>query len=421
MPRKPTGQVLERPGKGGTTYALRFRAYGQREYLTLGSSAEGWSRPRAEEELENTLADVRRGIWRPHEPEPASEPVQEPTFHEFASEWYAGVELGLGERTRIDYTWRLSNHLLPHFAGMPLSAISVEEVDRYRRAKERERAALVRARAEQAKLPADERKRLPRPLSNGSINKTIRLLAAVLEQAVEYEKLDRNPAKGKRRLLKESKPSRSYLQPPQVAALIAAASSLDAEARDGDTGRRQPLLATLTLAGLRIGEALDLRWSDVNLAGRKLRVVEAKTDAGVREVDVSPTLAELLSEYRTRVGRSEFVFPTSAGKRDGASNVRNRFLARSVERANDALVAEGGEPITHVTPHSLRRTFASLLLAARADVPYVMAQLGHNDPKMTLGVYAKVIASKTDHGAELDALVGAADWAQADALVPVSA
>jgi hypothetical protein len=40
-----------------------------------------------------------------------------------------------------------------------------------------------------------------------------------------------------------------------------------------------------------------------------------------------------------------------------------------------------------------------------------MAQVGHNDPKMTLGVYAQVIASRTDHGAALDGLVGASDWA----------
>jgi hypothetical protein len=41
-------------------------------------------------------------------------------------------------------------------------------------------------------------------------------------------------------------------------------------------------------------------------------------------------------------------------------------------------------------------------------VPYVMAQAGHTDPKMTLGLYAKVIASKTDHGAALDGIVKAA-------------
>lgn len=35
---------------------------------------------------------------------------------------------------------------------------------------------------------------------------------------------------------------------------------------------------------------------------------------------------------------------------------------------------------------------------------------GHTDPKMTLGLYAQVIASKTDHGAVLDGIVNAADW-----------
>jgi len=119
----------------------------------------------------------------------------------------------LGERTKVDL-WRLSNHLLPYFARMPLSAITVEQVDRYRRSKERERAALSRAREANDKLPPDKRERLPRPLSNSSINKTIRLLATILEQAVEYGHVERNVASGRKRLLKEPKPSRSYLQPP---------------------------------------------------------------------------------------------------------------------------------------------------------------------------------------------------------------
>jgi len=46
-----------------------------------------------------------------------------------------------------------------------------------------------------------------------------------------------------------------------------------------------------------------------------------------------------------------------------------------------------------------------LLLAAGADVPYVMAQAGHTDPKMTLGPYTQVIASRTDHGAAMDGLI----------------
>ena len=90
--------------------------------------------------------------------------------------------------------------------------------------------------------------------------------------------------------------------------------------------------------------------------------------------------------------------------------MRNRYLSSAVDRANAGLERDGADPIGHLTPHSLRRTFASLLLATGADVPCVMAQLGHADPAMTLGVYAKVIASKTDHGAALDDLVGASTW-----------
>ena len=42
-----------------------------------------------------------------------------------------------------------------------------------------------------------------------------------------------------------------------------------------------------------------------------------------------------------------------------------------------------------VTPHTLRRTFASLCFFAGRDLRWVMGQLGHEDPRMTLGVYAQ--------------------------------
>lgn len=131
---------------------------------------------------------------------------------------------------------------------------------------------------------------------------------------------------------------------------------------------------------------------------------------------MTPALQELLADYRSRspyTQRGDFVFPTSAGKRDNPSNVRNRFLDSAAKLANTDLKAAGCEPLPDVTLHSLRRTFISLLLAAGADVPYVMAQAGHTDPKMTLGLYAQVIASRTDHGAALDDLIEARSLAAA--------
>ena len=58
-----------------------------------------------------------------------------------------------------------------------------------------------------------------------------------------------------------------------------------------------------------------------------------------------------------------------------------------------------------MTPHSLRRTFASVLLSLGEEVPYVMEQLGHTDPKVTLGIYARVMRRSEGDRERLRALV----------------
>ena len=101
------------------------------------------------------------------------------------------------------------------------------------------------------------------------------------------------------------------------------------------------------------------------------------------------------------------MFCTRSGRAHNRSNVRRRVLVRANERLREA-----GEPLLPaLSPHALRHTFASLLFEAGATVPYVMAQLGHADPKVTLGIYAHVLRRKGDTGERLDALVRAADWA----------
>jgi len=381
MARRATGAVLEREGKRGRTYALRFRAGGERRYVTLGTAEDGWTRARAEEELQNVLADVRRGIWRP--PAPVVEaPRPAPSFHEFASEWLEGRRHGLAERTVEFYAWALSNHLLPFFARHRLGAITVEEVDRYRSGKVREGR-----------------------LSARSINKTIALLAQVLEAAEEYGHLDRNPARGRRRRLKSDSPRRQFLEAEQVAALLEAA------------GEHRALLATAILAGgLRVSELTALRWRDVNLAAGRLRVVASKTAAGVREVDLAPELLDELKLHRHRASVAapdDFVFPTRQGTRRDRNAVRNRVLRPAIERANAALAERGRELIPeNLTFHSLRHTYASLMAEAGVDAAYTMAQMGHADARLTLSVYTHVGRRREAGNARLGALLAGADWAQ---------
>ncbi len=135
MPRPTTGQVVERVRKTGTVYAIRFPAYGNREYLTLGTKAEGWSKAKAEDELANVLADVRRGIWQPPTPETGESPAEVPTFHRFATDWLGARQPELRPRTVKDYTWSLSHHLLPFFKDYRLDEIDAALVDRFKTAK----------------------------------------------------------------------------------------------------------------------------------------------------------------------------------------------------------------------------------------------------------------------------------------------
>ncbi len=118
-------------------------------------------------------------------------------------------------------------------------------------------------------------------LSANVVNKTLTRLAQVLEVAVEYGYLDRNPARGRQRRLKATKPKRTWLEPEQVAPLLDAAGAIDADRRSDDPGGRRAMPATLILAGLRIGELIALRWRDIDLASGRLTVGEARrTPAG---------------------------------------------------------------------------------------------------------------------------------------------
>jgi integrase len=389
-PKGPKGEVVRNPVRGGFAYALRFSANGKRRYVSLGRPDDGWSDERAQAELANVLADVRRGIWRPYVP-PIVEAQEDPTFHEFATAWFESVKPELRPETVTTYENHLRVHLLPFFKSHRLSQISVGEVDRYRESKVREKV-----------------------LAASTINKTITRLGQILEVAVERELMTRNPATvgGKRRKVKAPAPRRAYLdRAEQIVALLDAAGELDAEARANAKINRRAMLATLTFAGLRISELVALDWADVDLAAGRLRVRQSKTDAGVRHVDLLPVLAgELRALKAARLPRpAEPVFPNAAGVRFNRKRIGTRVLGcpestsgpgvGAIGRANARLEAGGLSALPEgLTPHALRRTYASVLFALGRPAPYVMAQIGHTDATMTLGLYAKVMnTSEVDH------------------------
>jgi integrase len=383
---RPQGRVVERESRDGTTYAIRFMAAGRRRFQTLGTSAQGWTHARAQTELQNALADVRRGIWQP----PAAAAVEvvrsdDPTFHEFASEWFDAHQGEWRDGTRLDYRRQLSHHLLPFFERHRLAQITISEVDRYRAAKVKQGT-----------------------LSATTINKTITRLAQILELAVEYGHIPANPAKGQRRRVKATRKPPVWLDSAeQISALLDAAGELDRELKTRTP--RRVILSTLVFAGLRIGELCELRWRDVDLAGGTISVRESKTDAGVRKVDLLPVLQDELASYKARVlaESNSRVFATSSGGAMNPSNIRTRIVDVAVDRANERLASAGSVPLPDgLSPHKLRHTFCSLLVALGTDAGVVMDQLGHTDPGFTLRVYRHGMRRDQASRDELRRLVG---------------
>jgi integrase len=389
MARKATGSVVERRTQEGIVYALRFRALGQRRYVTLGTAAEGYTRKRAEDELERTMAQVRLGIWRPDDeaaadPKPAE--LRDPTFHEYASEWFEleRYRKGWAAKTITGYTYHLSHQLLPFFGPKRLSEITPKMIDTYT-------AAMRRARE-------DGRHNM----SDRTLNDGLTRLAQILEAAVEDEEiaLDRNPASSRKRRIRTGKPKRALLdRASQLEALLEAAKQVDRNPRlrkRRGLPRAYTMVLVLAFTGLRLSEFLALEWRDIDLANRRLIVRESKTDAGrLRYIGLFPLVLDALAEYKAwfpNARPTDLVWPSRAGTQMLQSNFRTRIYGPVVRTANATLAAVGEPPLPeHLSPHGMRRTFASVMYALRYPETTTMASLGHASSALTLEVYARPI------------------------------
>ena len=415
--RRATGQLVVTKTKAGTRYAVRFRHDGRRFQRTLGYNSDGMTKQKALAEIERLMSRLFLGDWDPAQDgqEPERETPEEETFDEYVlgredSKEPGWLEKrvasggrdgdGLSESGEADLL-QCVDHLRAWFGSLRLSEITTEEVENFVHAKKTSPRGGKGPRAEE-------------PLSGTYVRKMVRVLSAVLRDAVRHDRIPRNPAEDVRVKAPRFKGT-SLDRADAISALLAAAGEIDAARRDR-RGHGRPLLATLLYAGLRIDEALSLRWRDVNLAAGYLRIGRAKTEAGIREVDLLPPLREEIAVLRALrfpegavADEGALVYGTRTGGKESPSNIRNRILRPATERANAVLAAEGKEPMPPLTPHSLRRTFASLLVATGADPLHVADQLGHTDPGLSLRVYAQTVKRKDGALEALRALVEGAD------------
>lgn len=157
------------------------------------------------------------------------------------------------------------------------------------------------------------------------------------------------------------------------------------------------MVASLGLAGLRISELMDLKVAQVDLTRGRFKLADAKTEAGVREVEITLYLRdELLEHAMDRRARglphepSDHFFGTSTGRRRDPDRFRDRILIRAVERASAGRADDSLPPLPEITPHSLRRTWATFAAMIGRDPKWIAAQIGHVSPAFTFSVYQQV-------------------------------
>lgn len=122
--------------------------------------------------------------------------------------------------------------------------------------------------------------------------------------------------------------------------------------------------------GMRRGEILGLRWCQLDLSARTIRLDKTKSGKP-RIVPINGYLFDILMRQKEKSGSSEFVFPNPSTSKP----------FRDVKRAFNKASTDAG--IEGLRFHDLRHTFASRLVAAGVDLITVKDLLGHHSVKVT--------------------------------------
>jgi integrase len=232
-------------------------------------------------------------------------------------------------------------------------------------------------------------------LADSTINRIYRILRVALDDGVADGLLARNPA-AQMKPPPDPKAEARCLTLAEAQSLVAAAAK----------SRYYSLLAFIACTGVRKGEALALRWDDVDFMNGLVRirgtlsrrdgqlvVDEPKTQKSRRTLKLAAGVVDLLAKHKetqeadaARAANlwheTGFVFTTRLGK-----PVDPRNALRALKQA------ETGAELTDVTVHTLRHTAATIWLEQGTHMKAVSALLGHADTRVTADTYAHL----TDH------------------------
>lgn len=383
MPRQAAAKDERRlvqtatPGiyKRGKSYVVVFRDHRGRQRKRIAATLA-----EARDVKAGCIADVKRGEFRA---------VSKITFAEYAPHWissYTGrTRRGIGERTLAMYRADLGltsdgdatgKGALAFFGRTPLTQIGPGDLKSY--ASQLSRAGFARS----------------------SVRRALAPVKAMLADAHEDGLIRFNPTAGVRivappREGDETTVTVKALTPDELTAVI-----------EHTPEQWRPFVMFLAETGLRIGEAVEVRWKDIDRSARRLNV-DRQWHRGVvslpkgrkrRTVPLSRQLDAMLWDLRkrSRARDDDLVFTGPQGARVLARNLAPRVLRPACRAAG-----VGEWP----TWHTFRHTCASQLFRTGWNAAQVARLLGHADAGFTLRTYVHLLDEDLPEPTVLDSLV----------------
>ncbi|MFQ1002606.1 tyrosine-type recombinase/integrase [Modestobacter sp. SSW1-42] len=327
--------------------------------------------------LREQISSAEKGQWV----EPSKQRLDA-----YLAEWVAGLRLS--PSTIASYAKNIRLHVNPYLGSTVVSRLTGASVNVWMR-----------------KLEASGRADNKGGLSPRTTRYVFTILRSALSDAVKEGRLTVNPTD------RATPPSPKESRPPEMQAWTAAELGRFlgwADARDREIAMGWRLLAA---TGMRRGEALALRWRDIDLDAGRLavrrsvgivntkgsgeQVIEGPTKTGrSRVIDLDSGTISALRAYRATRGLLALDLVRDSalvlGDLDGSHRHPERFSRRFNAYVAHARKALGPDQLPAIRLHDLRHTHATLLLADGVPVKVVSERLGHASPTITLSVYAHV-------------------------------
>jgi integrase len=302
--------------------------------------------------------DVARGDYRE---------LSDVRFDDYARDWIGGYQgrtgRGIRPTTLEEYRKDLENDAIPFFGRRRLADIQPRDI-----------------RAFAARLAG-------RGLAPATVRTVIAPVRALFATAAEDGLIRSNPCAsvrlpGRRPPGEEPQDSKRALTEEQLARVI-----------EETPEEWRLLVRSLSQTGLRIGELIALRWEDIDLGARRVKVRRRiykgtvdvpKSRYGIRDVPISTVLAQELWRHWAASGAPPDdapVFPSTVGTPLNGEALLNRMLKPAARRA--------GVPWAGF--HTLRHTCASMLFRSGWNAKQVQVVLGHHSPAFTLATYVHLI------------------------------